>query len=244
MTLFTEVRLPEALDPLSAHRLAEALERAGGAAGGGVVLLSGAAPAVFCRGMDFAAAGGPDAGGPTGDGIADFVRCLRAVRFCAKATVALVDGAAIGGGVGLAAACDLVIATERASFALPELLFGLYPAAIWPVLIERLPAQRARLMVLSARAYSAEEARLSGLADLVTPCAGSEETVRRAARALSRAPGRGVARFKRLSAELTALPMDEAMERGAAVTRETLGEASVRAALCAFAAGDAPWAAS
>ena len=69
-----------------------------------------------------------------------FASALTAIR--RAPTVAFVDGDAHGGGCGLAAACDLVAATPKASFALPELLLGLVPGAILPALLDRMPAQK------------------------------------------------------------------------------------------------------
>src|SRR5947208_2370374 len=86
----------------------------------------------FCRGLDFAALSEASSG-DVGEATHLFARCLTELRSAGMPTIAAVGGATIGGGVGLAAACDMVLASERATFALPELLFGLLPATVLPL---------------------------------------------------------------------------------------------------------------
>lgn len=80
-----------------------------------------------------------------------------------KPTIAYVHGAAYGGGVGLAACCDIVIATERASFCLSEAKLGIIPAAIGPFVLRAIGARHARRFVLTAEVISAQLAREIGL---------------------------------------------------------------------------------
>jgi isohexenylglutaconyl-CoA hydratase len=87
-------------------------------------------------------------------------------------TIAVVTGAAIGGGCGLAAACDRVIAAADASFATPEVTLGVAPAQIAPFIVRRIGASSARWLMLSASRLSAAEALEAGLADVVAPAAG------------------------------------------------------------------------
>ncbi len=80
-----------------------------------------------------------------------------------KPTVAYVHGAAYGGGVGLAACCDIAIATERASFCLSEAKLGIIPAVIGPFVIRAIGARQARRYALTAEVISARTAREIGL---------------------------------------------------------------------------------
>ncbi len=80
-----------------------------------------------------------------------------------KPTIAFVHGAAYGGGVGLAACCDIVIATERASFCLSEAKLGIIPAAIGPFVIRAIGARQARRFILTAEVIFAQAAREIGL---------------------------------------------------------------------------------
>ena len=74
-------------------------------------------------------------------------------------TLAVVTGAAMGGGCGLAAACDRVVAAEDALFAMPEVVLGVAPAQIAPFIVRRLGATRARWLMLSAARLTAAAAR-------------------------------------------------------------------------------------
>jgi len=92
-------------------------------------------------------------------------------------TVARVQGPAMGGGVGLAAACDVVIAAEEASFALSEARLGLAPAVISPYVLARIGPGAARELFLTAAAVSAARARELGLVNRVVPGASLDEAV-------------------------------------------------------------------
>jgi len=80
-----------------------------------------------------------------------------------KPTLALVQGPAYGGGVGLVACCDVAIASERASFALSEVTLGLAPATISPYVINAIGARWARRYFQSAEVFTAARAREIGL---------------------------------------------------------------------------------
>lgn len=87
-------------------------------------------------------------------------------------TLARVQGAAFGGGVGLVACCDFSIASERASFCLSEVKIGLIPATISPYVIAAIGARAARRYAISAERFSAAEAQQLGL---VTQCVTDEQ---------------------------------------------------------------------
>lgn len=80
-----------------------------------------------------------------------------------KPTVAVVDGAALGGGVGLVAACDIAIASEKAVFALSEARLGLVPATIGPYVAEAIGVRACRRYFLSAERFDARRALRLGL---------------------------------------------------------------------------------
>jgi len=82
-------------------------------------------------------------------------------------TIAVVTGSAMGGGCGLAAACDRVIAADTARFAMPEVTLGVTPAQIAPFVVRRVGPRRARWLMQSATRLDATAAREAGLADLV-----------------------------------------------------------------------------
>ncbi|MCO4761985.1 MAG: enoyl-CoA hydratase/isomerase family protein [Myxococcales bacterium] len=84
---------------------------------------------------------------------------------CAKPTIARVHGAAMGGGVGLASACDFVVATERAFFALSEVRLGLVPGVISPFVVRRVGPAKARALFMLGDRVPGAEALTLGLAD-------------------------------------------------------------------------------
>src|SRR3712207_7659653 len=86
-----------------------------------------------------------------------------------KPTLALVQGAAYGGGVGLVACCDLAVAPERASFCLSEVKLGLTPPTISPYVVNAIGARWARRLFQTAEVFTAARAREIGLVHEVVP---------------------------------------------------------------------------
>jgi methylglutaconyl-CoA hydratase len=84
-----------------------------------------------------------------------------------KPTIARVHGAALGGGVGLAAACDIAIASTHASFATTETKLGFIPSVISPYVVAAIGQRHARRYFLTADRFDAEEAHRIGLVHLV-----------------------------------------------------------------------------
>jgi methylglutaconyl-CoA hydratase len=93
-----------------------------------------------------------------------------------KPTIAIVQGPAYGGGVGLAACCDTVIASERATFCLSEVKLGLTPATISPYVINAIGARWARRYFVTAETFSAARAQAIGLVHEVVAESALEET--------------------------------------------------------------------
>ncbi|WP_455373118.1 enoyl-CoA hydratase-related protein [Limibacillus halophilus] len=91
-----------------------------------------------------------------------------------KPTLALVQGPAIGGGVGLVACCDIAIAAESAFFCLSEVRLGLSPSVISPYVIAAIGRRAARRYFLTAERFPAAEAKRLGLVHEVTPGQGLE----------------------------------------------------------------------
>jgi len=83
-------------------------------------------------------------------------------------TIAAVNGAAIGGGNGLVAACDIAVASHRAEFSLSEVKIGLVPACIAPFVIKRIGERAARELFLTGRRISADRAAELGLVNEAT----------------------------------------------------------------------------
>ncbi|SDE58081.1 enoyl-CoA hydratase/isomerase family protein [Rhodospira trueperi] len=88
---------------------------------------------------------------------------LETIDTCPKPTLALVHGAAFGGGVGLVAACDIAIATAGATFSLSEVKLGIIPAVISPYVLAAIGPRAARRYMLTGERFDAEEAHRIGL---------------------------------------------------------------------------------
>ena len=88
---------------------------------------------------------------------------LRVLAEMKKPTIARVQGAALGGGMGLAAACDMAVASTKAVFATSEVRFGIIPSAISPYVLRAIGARQAYRYFQSAERISAERAREIGL---------------------------------------------------------------------------------
>jgi methylglutaconyl-CoA hydratase len=86
-----------------------------------------------------------------------------------KPTIARVHGPAYGGGVGLAACCDIVVAAQEATFSLSEVKLGLIPATIGPYVVEAIGARQARRYFLTAERFTAVEAFRIGLVHEIVP---------------------------------------------------------------------------
>jgi methylglutaconyl-CoA hydratase len=86
-----------------------------------------------------------------------------------KPLIGVVQGAAIGGGVGLVSVCDIVIAHSETVFSLSEVRLGLVPACIGPFVISKIGASNARALFLSAERFSAKRAYEAGLIHEVAP---------------------------------------------------------------------------
>ena len=96
---------------------------------------------------------------------------LHALSECPKPTLALVQGAALGGGVGLVAACDIALAADDATFCLSEVKLGLVPATIGPYVVAAVGERAARRYALTAERFGAAEAKRIGLVHEVVPAA-------------------------------------------------------------------------
>ena len=103
-----------------------------------------------------------------------FHAIFRSMEQIAKPTIALVDGAALGGGCELVAACDIVIASDRSRFGQPEIKLGVFPpvaAVLLPLVIGE---KRARELILTGEIIDAVEAGRLGLCNHVVPSAHLE----------------------------------------------------------------------
>ncbi|WKT60933.1 enoyl-CoA hydratase/isomerase family protein [Microbulbifer thermotolerans] len=118
-------------------------------------------------------------------------------------TIARVQGAAFGGGVGLVSCCDMAVASERASFCLSEVKIGLLPATISPYVINAIGARQARRYFVTAERFSAERAREIGLVSEVCAEGELDLTVQKLVNAITDNGPRAVAMSKQLAMSMS-----------------------------------------
>jgi enoyl-CoA hydratase/carnithine racemase len=159
---------------------------------------------VFCRGMDFSALQLQDEKNLR-SGLQSYADLLLALRTAPCPLIAAVEAPAFGGGVGLVAACDLVLASSNARFGLPEALYGFYPAIVFAVLAERLMPQKARQLSLLCESITADEACDLGLVDVCTNHDQFALVLRRQVRRLLRPNSTAVKQIKQYAPHLALL---------------------------------------
>lgn len=106
-----------------------------------------------------------------------FAAMLARIENCPKPTLARIQGAALGGGVGLACACDIAIASENASFAVSEARFGILPSVIGPYLVNAVGKRQARRLALTTSRIKAAEALAIGLVQQVVASEALDATL-------------------------------------------------------------------
>ncbi len=195
----------------------------------------------FCQGMDLAyLVAHPEE--DVSREAHEYACCLDRLRQLRQVVIAAVDGSANGGGVGLAAAADFVVATARSTFALPEVVLGIVPAIVMPVLLERMTRHQARQLALSGSVDSARAASL-GLVDYVVQ---EPERLERKVRALIkhalRCNPEAVAQLKALVEEQAGMFRRDGLEHGANVTGELISDSNRLAPISGFLKGEPlPW---
>jgi len=132
-----------------------------------------------------------------------FAGMMEILHRSSKPTLARVQGSAFGMGVGLACACDVVIASEHAAFGVSEARFGVLPAVIAPYLIEAVGARHAKRLALTAAPISASEAKAIGLVHYVVSESDLDACVEGAVRDLLRNGPCALQEIKALFHELT-----------------------------------------
>lgn len=126
-----------------------------------------------------------------------------------KPTIARVNGAAIGGGAGLVAVCDLVIASEKAKFSLSEVKLGLVPACISPYEVRRIGEKNCRELFLTGERINAQKALEFGLANQVVPHDELDKAVDELVKQLSNSGPNALAMCKTLLQNVPLMSFEE-----------------------------------
>ena len=133
-------------------------------------------------------------------------------------TLARVQGAALGGGVGLVCACDMAIAGDDARFALSEARLGILPAVIGPYLVNAVGIRHAKALALMAERIDAPRALAIGLVDQVVPAGELDAAVDAALQALRKGSPQAQRTIKEFFGRLSVGPVDDAVRELSAQT--------------------------
>ena len=136
-----------------------------------------------------------------------FAALLYGMYQYSKPVIARVHGPAFAGGMGLVAACDLVVAAEEAEFCLPEVRIGLVPAMISPYIARALGEPQTRRYMLTGERLSAPEAQRLGFVHECVPLAELDATVEKIAGQLAKAGPQALAQAKKLLARVASAPI-------------------------------------
>jgi methylglutaconyl-CoA hydratase len=150
---------------------------------------------VFCSGMDLSEAAG---GGAEDQGVREFPEILQTIWSSPKPVLAAVRGPARAGGVGLLAACDVVVAGASATFGFSEVRLGIVPAVISAVVVPRMLPHVAHRLMLTGEVFDAATAAAGGLVDLAVPDAEVDAAVAAQVTALAAGAPAALAETKRL----------------------------------------------
>ncbi len=164
-----------------------------------------------------------------------FASFLYRVHRYPKPVIARVHGAAFAGGMGLVAACDLVIAAEEAEFCLPEVRIGLVPAMISPYITRALGASQTRRYMLTGERLPAPEAHRLGLVHECVPAAELDAMVEKIVGQLAKAGPAALARAKKLLARIAEAPIGPKLaSETAAVLADVRAGAEAREGIRSF----------
>lgn len=172
-----------------------------------------------------------------------FAAMLARIQTCPKPTVARVQGAALGGGVGLACTCDIAIAADNATFSVSEARFGILPAVIGPYVTNAVGKRQAQRLALTATRIGAIEAQAIGLVQQVVPLDRLDDAIDACVTELLAGGPSAQSEIKQLFAQLEVGPITaDVRELTAQTISRVRGTEEARAGFAAFLAKrPAPW---
>jgi methylglutaconyl-CoA hydratase len=159
---------------------------------------------------------------------------LKAVDECPRPVLARVQGAALGGGAGLVAACDMAVADAGAQFGFPEVRLGLIPAVISTFVVPRIGVRWARRYFLTGERFGAPEAMAMGLVHEVAASDRLDSVLDGIVRNLLQAGPQALKAAKNLIRETAGLPRDRAIQETIQAIAEIRVSAEAQEGLSAF----------
>ncbi len=233
-----------AFDALMADELREAFEELGGDSSVRGAVLAGAGPA-FCAGADlrWMSPDSPVSETQAREDADRLIRMYRAIDECPCPVIGRVHGSAFGGGVGLAAVCDIVVAADDTVFALSEVKLGLVPAVIAPFLLRKAGESFVRCYCLTGEPFSASVAKQFNLVHDVVEKDGLEKRIDELIEAVLQLAPSASQHTKALFRRILRLPEADRWTVCAQANAEARVSAEAREGLRAFVEKRAPaWA--
>ncbi|MFM9887303.1 MAG: enoyl-CoA hydratase/isomerase family protein [Burkholderiales bacterium] len=199
----------------------------------------------FCAGGDLNAMANPPAASANGDDpTLDMYRrygdVLEAIDRLPFAVVSVVEGTCVGGGAGMAAASDFVLASDQSRFGLPEPRHGFIPSQVIPSLVRRIGLAATRRIAVTAQVIDAAEALRLGLADAVVPETEMDAALARLLLQLRRNAPRAVAAVKALVQMAGDRSSGEVLDQGARSLMALLRGPEAKEGIAAFLAKRRP----
>ena len=171
---------------------------------------------------------------------ADMAAMYRAVDECPVPVLGRVNGPAMGGGAGLVAACDIVVASEGAVFAFPEVRLGIIPAVISSFVLAKIGERAARRYFLTGEKFGAAEAKAVGLAHEVVPADALDGRIDALLSELRKCGPKAVRAAKKLIRDVAAMDRDAAIGHSGNAIAEVRASDEAREGLGAFMDGRKP----
>ncbi len=141
-----------------------------------------------------------------------FARMLEALYRLPKPTIARINGACMGGGVGLVSACDIGVSVSDAKFALREILLGIAPAAISPYVLRKIGETNAHDYFLTGRIFDAPTARDIGLVNEVVEITDIDLAIERWVHRFLKAGPKAIAATKQLISRVSWSQLEQVQE--------------------------------
>ncbi len=164
-----------ALDVAALEGLKRGVELACATDDAHAIVISGAGDKAFCAGGDLGSMQGDSGFLARHEGRGLYVALLETFERSTKPLVARLNGDALGGGLGLALACDVIVAAQHAQLGTPEVKLGLFPFMISALILRHFPRKKAYELCFTGGKVSAEEAARYGVVNAVVPAADLDQ---------------------------------------------------------------------
>lgn len=143
----------------------------------------------------------------------ELAKLIHAIYTCPKPTIAMVQGATYGGGLGIIAACDVAIAADDAKFCFSEVKLGLIPAVISPYVVAAIGARAANALFISAELFDAPKALSLNFIQHMLPAAELAEFTANYVRKITKYPVDAVANAKSLVKTIQDMPIGDSSQQ-------------------------------